>query len=239
MWPMWSQCHGKTTARWVSHHSDMSQLLTEARKNSILFAYRYRTVKKSGSGAKLDKPHDLGDKPWVMDFGVSFASAADHWRVAKRAEEPGFSHAWFSDSQLLNADVFVAMAAATMETSTIRLGSAVVMPSNRIAPVTANALASLNRLAPGRIDIGVSTGFTARRTMGLGSVGLAEMADYIDVVHGLLDRESVMGAGEGSERKVRFLNPELGLINTDDPIRLHVSAMGPKCRRLTARGMDE
>ena len=183
----------------------------------------------------LDKAAGGGDKPGVMDFGVSFATAAEHWRVAKRAEALGFSHAWFSDTQLLNADVFVAMAAAAMETSKIRLGSAVAVPSNRIAPVTANALASLNKLAPGRIDFGISTGFTARRTMGLGAVSLAEMAEYIEVVRGLLDCRTVEWAGEGGRRKVRFLNPELGLINTGDPVRFHVSAMGPKSRRLTAR----
>ena len=47
-----------------------------------------------------------------MDFGVSFATAAEHWKTVKRAEALGFDYAWFSDTQLLNADVFVAMAAA-------------------------------------------------------------------------------------------------------------------------------
>jgi hypothetical protein len=49
----------------------------------------------------------------------------------------------------------------------IRLCTGVLIPSNRIAPVAASALASLNALAPGRIHFGVGTGFTARRTMGL------------------------------------------------------------------------
>ena len=40
---------------------------------------------------------------------------------------------------------------------------------------------------------------------------------------------------EGETRKIRFLNPELGLINTIDPIKLHVSAYGPRTRALTAR----
>jgi len=40
---------------------------------------------------------------------------------------------------------------------------------------------------------------------------------------------------EGARRKIRLLNPELGLINTRDPIALHVSAYGPKGRALTAR----
>ena len=170
-----------------------------------------------------------------MDFGVSFATAADHWKTVKRAEALGFDYAWFSDTQLLNADVFVAMAAAAMETSRIRLGTAVVVPSNRIAPVTANALASLNKLAPGRIDFGISTGFTARRTMGRGAVRLAEMAEYVDAVKGLLGGETIEWDDGGGSRKIRFLNPEHGLINIDDPVRFHVSAMGPRGRRLTAR----
>ena len=50
---------------------------------------------------------------------------------------------------------------AAAETSRIRLGTGVLILSNRIAPVAASALMSLNALAPGRIDFGVSTGFTA------------------------------------------------------------------------------
>lgn len=170
-----------------------------------------------------------------MEFGISFATAAEHWKTVKRAEALGFDYAWFSDTQLLNADVFVAMAAAAMETSRIRLGTAVVVPSNRIAPVAANALASLNKLAPGRIDFGISTGFTARRTMGRGAIPLAEMAEYIEAIKGLLDGGTIDFRDAEGTRKIRFLNPEHGLINIDDPIRFHVSAFGPKGRRLTAR----
>ena len=105
-----------------------------------------------------------------MDYGIALAPAADAWTLVQRAEALGFSHAWFYDTQMLCADVFVAMAAAAVHTSRIRLGTGVLIPSNRIAPVTANALASLNQLAPGRIVFGVGTGFTGRNTMGLGAM---------------------------------------------------------------------
>src|SRR4051794_15657207 len=97
-----------------------------------------------------------------MEFGIAVATAADSWKVVKRAEELGFSHAWFYDTQMLCADCFVAMGAAAVQTAKIRLGTGVLIPSNRIAPVTANGFASLNQLAPGRIDFGVGTGFTGR-----------------------------------------------------------------------------
>ncbi len=169
-----------------------------------------------------------------MDFGINLAPAADSWKVVKRAEELGFSHAWFYDTQLLNADVFVAMAAAAVTTERIRLGTGVLIPSNRIAPVTASALASLNKLAPGRIEFGVATGFTARRTMGLGAIKLAEVREYVRIVRALLDRETTEWEFEGKRRKIRFLNPDLELINTTDPIPFHFSALGPKGKKLAA-----
>jgi 5,10-methylenetetrahydromethanopterin reductase len=169
-----------------------------------------------------------------MDYGINLATSADSWKVVKRAEELGFARAWFYDTQLLSADMFVAMAAAAMQTSRIRLATGVLIPSNRIAPVAANALASLNALSPGRIDFGISTGFTARRSMGLGPVKLADMKEYIRVVRGLLAGETLEWAFEEKRKKIRFLNPEVGAINIKDPIPLHISALGPRGRALTA-----
>src|SRR6202051_3513237 len=170
-----------------------------------------------------------------MRFAIAIPTDADSWRVVRRAEELGFARAWFYDTQMLSADPFVAMAAAAMKTSRIRLGTGVLIPSNRIAPVTANAFASLNKLAPGRIDFGISTGFTGRRTMGLGAVRLSEMEDYIRVVQGLWRRETVETEIEGKQRLIRFLNPDLGLINLEDPMPLYIAASGPKARALTAK----
>jgi 5,10-methylenetetrahydromethanopterin reductase len=170
-----------------------------------------------------------------MDFGIQLATSAHSWKVAKRAEELGFTHAWFYDTQLLNAELFVAMGAAAVRTSRIRLGTGVLIPSNRIAPVTASALASLNALAPGRIDFAVGTGFTGRRTMGLKAITLDRLERYVRVVQGLIAGETVEWAEEGGSHKIRFLNPELELINVSDPIPLHVSAFGPRGRRLTAK----
>jgi alkanesulfonate monooxygenase SsuD/methylene tetrahydromethanopterin reductase-like flavin-dependent oxidoreductase (luciferase family) len=170
----------------------------------------------------------------MMDFGINLATAADSWKVVKRAEELGYARAWFYDTQLLNADMFVAMGAAAVQTSKIRLATGVLIPSNRIAPVAASALASLNALAPGRIDFGISTGFTARRTMGLGPVKLADMKEYIRIVQGLLAGDTLEWSFEGKRRHIRFLSPELGVVNLRDPMPLHISALGPRGRALTA-----
>src|SRR6202140_5348817 len=170
-----------------------------------------------------------------MEFGIGIATSSDSWKLAQRAEELGFTHAWFYDTQMITGGCFVAMAAAALKTSRIRLGTGVLVPSNRTAAVTANAFATLNGLAPGRIDFGVGTGFSARRAMGMGAMKLADMEEYIRVVYALIAGETVEIMVEGRRRKIRFLNPEIGLFNTKDPIPLYISAYGPRSRTLTAR----
>src|SRR3979409_1292115 len=136
---------------------------------------------------------------------------------------------------MITADCFVAMAAPALKPAGLRPGPGGLVPSNRIAAVTANAFATLNGLAPGRIDFGVGTGFSARRAMGLGAIKLADMEEYIRVVYARLAGETVETPIEGKRRKIRFLNPEIGLFNTKDPIPLHISAYGPKSQALTAK----
>src|SRR5512146_1953439 len=153
----------------------------------------------------------------AMQFAIAIPTDADSWRVVRRAEELGFGRAWFYDTQMLSADPFVAMAAAAMKTTRIRLGTGVLIPSNRIAPVAANAFASLNKLAPGRLDFGIGTAFTARRAMGLVAVKLADMEEYIRIIQALWRGETVEMELEGKRQLIRMLNPELGLINMHDP----------------------
>ncbi len=170
----------------------------------------------------------------LVDYSIALASEVDSWRWVKRAEELGFHTAWFYDTQLLNPDIFICMALAAHHTQRIRLGTGVLVPSNRIEPVTANALASLNQLAPGRIDFGVGTGFTARRTMGLGAISLAKLKLYVERVQQLVKGETVEWDFEGKQRKIRFLNPDLGLINVEDEVPVWISAFGPKSQQVTA-----
>ena len=133
-----------------------------------------------------------------MDFGIGIASGVEGWKAAQRAEELGFTHAWFYDTQMLCADVFVSMALAATKTSRIRLGTGVLVPTNRIAPAAANGLATLGKLAPGRVDFGVGTGFTARNTMGLPAMRLDDLREYVRVVQGLLAGETVQWEAEGA-----------------------------------------
>ena len=63
---------------------------------------------------------------------------------------------------------------------------------------------------------------------------LIDMKQYIGDVQGLLAGEVIDWHSEGKVHPVRFLNPDLGLINIEDDIPLYISAFGEKSRQLTA-----
>ena len=170
-----------------------------------------------------------------MEFGIMLPTRADSWRVVQRAEALGASHAWFYDTALVNAEIFVAMGAAAVKTERIVLATGVITACNRIAPVTASGLAALNVLAPGRIAFGVGTGFTARRTMDMAAMKLDDMERYIVEVEALLRGETTDVMVEGKPRRTALLDPTPLLHNIADPIPTHISAFGPRGRRLVAR----
>ena len=155
-----------------------------------------------------------------MDFGIAFPSYVDAWRDCEVAEAVGFTHAWFYDTQLLCSDVYAVMALAAEHTRTMTLGTLVAIPSNRIAPVTASAIATINALAPGRTILGIGTGFTGRNTMGMPPLPVAAMVDYVQQVRGLLAGEDVLYREGKFERWIRLLSRDrrIGCINLDDPI---------------------
>ena len=74
--------------------------------------------------------------------------------------------------------------------------------------------------------------------MGMGPMKLSAMREYIRVVYGLLKGETIEWEFEGERKKIRFLNPEFGMINITDKIPLHVSAFAPKARKMTAEIAD-
>jgi 5,10-methylenetetrahydromethanopterin reductase len=60
------------------------------------------------------------------------------------------------------------------------------------------------------------------------------MTRYIDIVQRLLAGHTLEWEFEGERRKIRLLSPDVGVVNVKDPIPLHISALGPRGRKLTA-----
>ena len=164
-----------------------------------------------------------------MDYGIAIPSYIDAWQEVQAAEEAGFTHAFFFDSQLIYSDVYATMALAAHHTSRIRLGTLVAIPSNRIAPVTASAIATINKLAPGRVTLALGTGYTGRNTMGLPSVPVTQLKEYTRQVRGLLAGQDVLFKEGRRERWIRLIHADHGsFINIGDPIPIYLAATGPK-----------
>ncbi|MBT6275473.1 MAG: LLM class flavin-dependent oxidoreductase, partial [Chromatiales bacterium] len=100
-----------------------------------------------------------------MDFGIVTAKI-DEIGYITHAENLGFTHAWVTDSQMIRSNCWAVLALAAQATRTMRLGTGVNVPGLRLAPVAANGIATINRIAPGRCFIGLGTGHTAMRTLG-------------------------------------------------------------------------
>jgi len=167
-----------------------------------------------------------------MDFGIISLSHVESYKEAALAESKGFTHAWFGDSQMVWADVYQCMALGASKTTTIKLGTNVTNPSSRIAPVTAGNFATLNVLAPGRVIMGIGTGNTSRRTLGMPAAKLAELRTHVEVCRGLLSGATVPYQEGERRRMIRFLNPDSGFINLKHPIPIYVAASGPKTLEL-------
>src|SRR5438445_4594567 len=94
-----------------------------------------------------------------MQFGICVMADID-------AESLGYDSVWVTDSQMIFSDCYAVLALAARQTRRIRLGPGTAICGTRIPPVHVAAMATLNRLAPGRVHLGIGTGNTAMRTMG-------------------------------------------------------------------------
>ncbi len=163
-----------------------------------------------------------------MEFGVAFTSRVSDYDLVALAESLGYDQAWFFDSQMIYSDVYAPMAVAARETRRIRLATGVAVPTTRIAPVIAHAIATVAELAPGRVELGIGNGNTARLTMGLRPVPLARMKEEIRVIRALLAGEVTPFECEGETHDIQLLHREHGFINLAHPIPITLSAFGPK-----------
>ena len=173
-----------------------------------------------------------------MDFGFAFMGDCHIHADVKYAENKGFSHAWLYDTQMLGSEVYAALALCADRTNTIKLGPGVTNPKSRIAPLSACGMATINSLAPGRAIMGIGSGNTTRRTMGMPAARIAELEDHIRVCRGLLAGEIVDYSEGDRQRRIKFLNPDLGFINIKEKIPIYVSASGPKVAQMAGRVAD-
>ncbi|MEC7874605.1 MAG: LLM class flavin-dependent oxidoreductase [Actinomycetota bacterium] len=166
-----------------------------------------------------------------MKFGVSLGRI-DDIDLAVQAEGFGYDFCWVWDSPLLRSNLWVVMALVAERTERIRVGSGVAIPGLRVAPSTANAIATINRLAPGRTFLGVGTGNTAMRSMGQLPMRVADYAEHLRVIKSLLHGDTVDYTANGRTHAVSFQSRELNYVDIEHPIPIHVGGFGPKSQAL-------
>jgi len=164
-----------------------------------------------------------------MEFGtLIFTKPERAITDPKLAESLGYTHAWIPDSHMIWGDVWACMALAAVNTKSIKLATGVAISTNRIPPVTVEAIGTINQLAPGRVILGFGTGHTGRRVMGLPPVKQSVFREEVRVIRDLLKTGEAMYSTEGVTRKIKFLHLDRGFINLEGPIPFYVAANGPK-----------
>jgi len=173
-----------------------------------------------------------------MRFGVCVMANIDEIGFFNHAESLGFDSVWVTDSQMLFSDCYAVLALAARQTSRLRLGPGTAICGTRIPAVHAAAVATLNRLAPGRVHLGIGTGNTAMRTMGQRPMRVSEYAEYLRVLSALLRGEVVDYTLNGVTRATQILMHETKYMNLEPKIPLYVSGFGPRAMELAGQYGD-
>lgn len=172
-----------------------------------------------------------------MDFGVGLLSYPNCWADAAFAEQHGFTTAGFADSPLLGGDAFICLALAAAATTRLRLGPFLAVPSNRSVATTAAALATVNRIAPGRVFLGVGTGNTSRAAFGQRPLSSATLGRFAQDCRTLLAGQPVIESDAPPYRFGYAYEPDVDpAIDADIPI--YVAADGPKALRVAGEVGD-
>ena len=115
--------------------------------------------------------------------------------LTRQAEAAGFDYAWLFDSHVLWREPYVLLTLMAQASERLRLGTCVTNPGTREPSVTASALAVLNEVSGGRMDLGIGRGDSARRVLGKPPITMAHTEEAIKVIRALVAGEAVTYEG--------------------------------------------
>src|SRR6185437_1844134 len=120
--------------------------------------------------------------------------------LARVGEDVGFDYLWLFDSHVLWREPYALLALIAEHTKRLRLGTCVTNPGTREPSVTASALAVLDEVSDGRMDLGIGRGDSARRVLGKPPTTMATLEEAIVVIRDLVEGRSV--TYEGTELRL-------------------------------------
>jgi len=159
-----------------------------------------------------------------MDISCAFATSPDTAEHVVVAERLGYKRAWLYDSPALYPDMWATLALAAERTERIGLGTGVLVPRLRHVLVTAAAAAQIELMAPGRLVLGVGTGFTGSRALGQKAMKWADVAAYVEALKALLRGETVEWDGAA----IRLMHPRGFSASLPLEVPVVIAAEGPK-----------
>ena len=129
-----------------------------------------------------------------MQFG--FTLKPDHTiertlALTRQAEAAGFDYGWLFDSHVIWRDPYPLLTLMAQATDRLRLGTCVTNPATREPSVTASALAVLDELSGGRMDLGIGRGDSARRVLGKPPTTMATLEEAIVVIKALVEGRAI------------------------------------------------
>lgn len=167
-----------------------------------------------------------------MQFGICVMANIDEIGFFSHAENLGYNSVWVTDSQMLFSDCYAVMALALSQTKSLHIGPGTAITGTRIPSVQVAAMGTLNRLAPGRVHLGIGTGNTAMRSMGFKPMRIRDYEAYLKALSGLLRGEVVDYELNGVVRPIKMLMHEYKYMNLEPKIPLYVSGFGPRAMGL-------
>jgi probable F420-dependent oxidoreductase len=111
--------------------------------------------------------------------------------LTRQAEAAGFAYGWLFDSHVLWREPYPLLTLMAGVTETMRLGTCVTNPGTREPSVTASALATLDEISGGRMDLGIGRGDSARRVLGKPPITMADTETAVRVIRALVAGEHV------------------------------------------------
>ncbi|MGH7910201.1 MAG: TIGR03842 family LLM class F420-dependent oxidoreductase, partial [Candidatus Dormibacteraceae bacterium] len=147
---------------------------------------------------------------------------------AMLAEETGHDYVWLWDSHVLWQDVYPVMALIAEHTERVRIGPCVTNPATRDPTVTASAIATLNEISGGRMEIGIGRGDSALRVLGHAPVSLRRLEEVCRLLRELVPGRTA--CYEGTDLRLPW--------SAGAPAPIWVAGYGPKALRLAGRVAD-
>ena len=157
-------------------------------------------------------------------ISLGFPPGPHALEAADLAEELGYHRLWLYDSASIWEDVWITMGLVAERTSRIGLGTAVLIPNLRHVMTTASAIATIDRMYPGRLVAGFGTGFTGRRVLGQKPLTWAYTERYLRQLKALLAGEVVEIDGAQCQM---IHHPAMAESRPID-VEIVLSAFGPK-----------